>query len=81
MRQIISLFFILSFYCLKAQDSTRYIILDTLEKQLDIFKENERVLLTFKESFNEKSNLMITKFQKNYEDFLKWYERSCPTIE
>jgi hypothetical protein len=81
MKQIISFLFIFSFYCLKAQDIARYVVLDSLERQLDVFKENERILLVFKTSFNEKDSLMVIKFQKIYEESQKILYDSESQIE
>ncbi len=63
---------------------TKYLVLDSLEKQLDIFKENERDSLVFKQKFQEKDSLMIIEFQKNYEKTVKILQNSCylnPEIE
>lgn len=81
MKQIISFLFIFSFGYLKAQDVTRYVVLDSLERQLDVFKENERVLLMFKPSFNEKDSLMIIKFQKHAEEYENIQIHSDPSFE
>ncbi len=59
----------------KAQN-TYYIILDSIEKETDIFKENERFLNEFKPSFIEKDSLMVIKFVKGFEEFQKRYEYS-----
>ena len=67
----------INFYSLKAQDvSTHYIDIDSIKIQLDIYKENELVLSSFKNRLNEKVSLMVLKFQNNYKDFLKKYEYS-----
>ena len=81
MKQIISFLFIFSFYCLKSQDIARYIVLDSLEQQLDIFKENERVLLVFKPSFNKKDSLMVVNLQKHAKEYENIQIHSDPSFE
>lgn len=81
MKKIILLLFVFSFCCLKAQDTTRYIVLDVLEKQLDIINENEQVLSEFIPSFTEKDSLMVIKFQKSHEKELKILNNSESQVE
>ncbi len=75
MKQVLLFLLFLSIHASKAQGINN-IILDSIEVQTDIFKENERILSEFKSSFIEKDSLMVTNSIKGFEEFQKKYEYS-----